>query len=50
MNSPSPTEAWWTIHSSALMQMLYDVRDGRSPEDVYDEAWKQCLVDNPSDN
>jgi hypothetical protein len=45
--SPSESGAWWSIHSTTIMDMLYAVKNGRSPESVYVEAYNASLVTNP---
>ncbi len=49
--TPSEHGAWWTIHSQAIMEMLYAVHNGRSPESVYVEAYNNSRPEEPdSDN
>lgn len=41
------TSAWWSISSGALMDMLYAVHHGRSPESVYVEAYNNSIKERP---
>ena len=38
---------WWSIHSTALMDMLYAVHNGRGPESVYVEAYNNAVREQP---
>jgi hypothetical protein len=38
-SSPYNSTTWWTISSDAIMEMLYAVKNGESPEAVYVRAY-----------
>jgi hypothetical protein len=40
---PGTSPAWWSISSDALMELLYAVKNGRSPESVYVEAYNNSI-------
>lgn len=49
ISSSSPSECWWSISSTAIMDMLYAVHHGRSPESVYVEAYNNSIRERPED-
>jgi hypothetical protein len=47
-SSPYNSTSWWTISSDTIMEMLYAVKNGRSPESVYVQAYNEATHDDYS--
>lgn len=48
-STPEDTGVWWSLHSTVIMDMLYAVKNGRSPESVYIEAYNNSIRERPED-
>lgn len=43
----APAQSWWSIHSFTIMEMLYEVHRGRSPESVYVQFHNMSRSEEP---